>query len=150
ASGASVARAPSSLILVVLRTVLVVIGIAPWWVPVARGFLPLGAAGSALDLLFVPFCHRLASRTLVIGGVAMPVCSRCAGIFAGVALGAAIALPRASSKVWRIIIAVSALAMIADVLAQDVGLHPVWHPSRLATGAAFGYALAASLVTSIG
>ncbi len=31
--------------------------------------------------------------------------------------------------------------MVLDVATQDLGLHPVWHAARLATGFAFGYAV---------
>jgi uncharacterized membrane protein len=79
----------------------------------------------------------------------MPVCSRCAGIFAGVAVGALVARPRFGMRFWRVAILVAAAIMLADVAAQDFGSHPPWHVTRLATGLAFGYALAASLITQI-
>ena len=33
-------------------------------------------------------CHRMPERTIELAGVAMPVCSRCGGLFTGLALGA--------------------------------------------------------------
>jgi uncharacterized membrane protein len=131
------------------RVALVVIGALPWWIPVARAELPLGGIGRALDALFVPMCHRLPDRSLALFGVLMPVCSRCAGVFAGLAAGAAVARPRLPVRVWRPILIVTAALAAADVAAQDLGLHPVWHPVRLATGFLLGYAMAASFVTAL-
>lgn len=124
-------------------------GLAPWLVTLLRAWLPLGAAGVALDALFAPVCHRLPERSLVLAGVAMPVCSRCAGIFAGVALGALAAWPLLSPRGYRWTITLAALLMLADVVAQDAGLHALWHPGRLATGMAFGYAVGAACVSLV-
>ncbi|WP_437688056.1 DUF2085 domain-containing protein [Sorangium sp. So ce176] len=141
------AGAPS--LLRAARCALVLLGALPWCVPLARSRLPLGELGAALDRFFVPMCHRMPERSLAIEGVLMPLCSRCAGIFAGVAAGAAIARPRLAMTAWRpILIALSAM-MVADVATQDLGLRPVWHATRLATGLAFGYALAAAFLTRL-
>jgi uncharacterized membrane protein len=132
-----------------VRGLFVFLGALPWWIPVARSRLPLGELGTALDRFFLPMCHRLPERSLVLEGVPMPLCSRCAGIFAGMALGALIARPGLSMAVWRpALIAVSALMMF-DVATQDLGLHPLWHASLLATGFALGYAMLASFVTHL-
>ncbi|WP_434043490.1 MULTISPECIES: DUF2085 domain-containing protein [Sorangium] len=131
------------------RCALVLLGALPWCIPLARSRLPLGELGAALDRFFVPMCHRMPERSLAIEGVLMPLCSRCAGIFAGVAAGAAIARPRLAMTAWRpILIALSAM-MVADVATQDLGLRPVWHATRLATGLAFGYAVAAAFLTRL-
>lgn len=131
------------------RASFVVVGALPWLVPLLRAWLPLGAAGVALDASFTTLCHRLPERSLVLAGVTMPVCSRCAGIFAGVALGALLALPALSPRAWRIAITAAAAAMLVDVLTQDLGLHPIWHATRLATGIAFGYPLGAACVRAL-
>jgi uncharacterized membrane protein len=125
----------------------VMVGLSPWLLPLARAWLPLGAAGVLLDAAFVTTCHRIPERTLVLAGVAMPVCSRCAGIFAGVAVGALVARPTLTPRAWRWAITAASVGMLADVVTQDAGLHPVWHPLRIATGLLFGYALAAACVS---
>ncbi len=129
-----------------LRVGLVAAGLFPWAVTLLRAALPLGVVGVALDALFVTVCHRLPERTLSLAGVAMPVCSRCAGIFAGVAVGALAAWPRAPARRWRAAITAAGAALFVDVVTQDLGLHPPWHPVRLATGLAFGYAIGAASV----
>jgi uncharacterized membrane protein len=132
-----------------VRALLVFVGALPWLVALARGLLPLGAFGAALDVAFRPLCHRMPERSLVLIGVTMPVCSRCAGIFAGIALGALVARPRLDVRASRALILAAGLLMIGDVLAQDLGVHPVWHAARLVTGGVFGYALASALAAQL-
>jgi uncharacterized membrane protein len=134
----------------VLRAMLVVAGVLPWLVPVLRARLPLGDVGVALDLVFLPMCHRFPERTLELSGVLMPLCSRCAGIFAGVALGGLLAWPRVGMGAWRWVLGFAAAVMIIEVATQDLGIHPVYHPTRIATGVLLGYAMAAAAVTNIG
>lgn len=133
----------------VARAALVVAGVFPWLLPLLRASLPLGVLGAGLDALFVTMCHRLPERTLTLAGVAMPLCSRCSGIFAGVAVGALAVWPDLSARAWRGGITAAAGGMALDVATQDLGLHPVWHVTRLASGFAFGYALAAACVLAL-
>lgn len=133
----------------VARVAFVTIGIVPWLLPLLRAFLPLGSVGVALDAVFVTMCHRLPERTLVLAGVPMPVCSRCAGVFAGVALGALFVWPALSARAWRWAITAAAAAMALDVATQDLGVHPIWHATRIATGLAFGYALGAACILAL-
>jgi uncharacterized membrane protein len=133
----------------VLRAAFVTVGLAPWAVPLLRAWLPLGAFGVALDAAFSTMCHRLPERSLVLAGVAMPLCSRCAGLFAGVGVGALLAWPRASLRAYKLAITFAGAAMLADVITQDLGVHPLWHATRLATGFAFGYALGAACMRAL-
>ncbi len=133
----------------VARVAFVAVGLLPWVLPLLRAWLPLGAVGVALDATFVTMCHRLPERTLSLAGVAMPLCSRCAGVFGGVALGALAVWPRFTARAWRWVITAAAGSMLLDVATQDLGLHPVWHVTRLASGAAFGYAIAAACVLAL-
>lgn len=129
-----------------LRGLLIVIGVLPWVLPIARAALPLGRFGDALDAAFWPVCHRIPERSIALAGVLMPICSRCAGIFAGAALGAAIARPRASFSAYKWMLFAAAAVMVIDVATQDLGLHPVLHPARIATGVFLGYVMAAAFV----
>lgn len=133
----------------VLRGAFVVVGVLPWLLPIARAHLPLGAFGRALDLAFLPFCHRIAERTLALSGIPMPLCSRCAGIFGGIALGAICAWPTLPMRVWRTALMVLTALMLVEIATQDLGLHPVFHPTRIATGALLGYAMAVSFATNV-
>lgn len=131
------------------RGLFLFIGTLPWWIPLARARLSLGELGAALDRVFVPMCHRLPERSLALAGVQMPLCSRCAGLFAGLAVGAVIARPRLPMSVWRPLMIALGVVMAVEVATQDLGLHAVWHPSRLATGFAFGYATVVALISQL-
>ena len=39
--------------------------------------------------------------------------------------------------------------MLADVVTQDLGIHPPWHATRLLTGALLGWVASSALVTAI-
>lgn len=136
-------------VLTAARASFVAAGALPWLLPFARAKLPLGPLGVLLDGMFFFFCHRLPERTLMFAGIAMPLCSRCAGIALGLALGGLLAWPAPSLKQTRIAVAIAALLLLSDVVTQDLALHPPWHPTRLATGALFGYALAIGLFAAI-
>jgi uncharacterized membrane protein len=133
----------------VTRAGFILVGALPWVLPFARAWLPLGRAGELLDLLFLPMCHRLPERTLTLAGVAMPLCSRCAGIFAGLALGALLMWPRVEIARFRILVGVAGALMLLDVVTQDLGLHPLWHATRIASGLLFGYAIAAACLVAM-
>ncbi len=125
------------------------LGLLPFLLPLARATLPIEPVGDLLDYVFVLVCHRLPARTLDIAGVAMPVCSRCAGIFAGLGLGALVRWPIMSLKQARVALLLAGLVLLADVIAQDFGLHPLWHWSRLLTGGLIGYIATAALMAAI-
>lgn len=132
-----------------LRGTLVFVGLLPWALPFARARLPLGELGTALDMIFFTMCHRRAARTLVLEGVAMPLCSRCAGVFLGVAVAAAIGRPLLGLRVWRWVFGVACALMVADVVTQDLGLHPVWHPTRIVTGVLVGYLMVVGCLSGL-
>jgi hypothetical protein len=131
------------------RAAFVIGGALPWLVAPLRASLLSPRSGALLDLLFLPMCHRLPERTLLLDGVAMPLCSRCAGLFAGVALGALACWPALSLARWRLIMALTFALMIAEIAAQDLHLHPIWHATRLLSGALFGYALGAATIGAL-
>ncbi|HLM73469.1 MAG TPA: DUF2085 domain-containing protein [Polyangiaceae bacterium] len=140
---------PYRILPAIARAVLIAVGILPWVLPFGRAYLPLGAAGEVLDRLFWPMCHRFPERTIELAGWLMPLCSRCAGIFGGIAVGAAVAWPRISLRAWRLILILASAIMVAEVITQDLGLHPVFHPTRIGTGVLLGYAMAAAFTTSV-
>ena len=108
------------------------------WMPAAQR--------NALRSALAPICHQLPERTIVLAGHTMAACSRCAGVYAGIAAGALFVMPRVGRGGWRIAFAVAAVALALDVLAQTLRVHPVWHATRLLTGAACGYTASAWLI----
>ncbi|MCC6646961.1 MAG: DUF2085 domain-containing protein [Polyangiaceae bacterium] len=122
-----------------LRAVVFAAGAAP--------FVALLAPWSAgtLSQVLSTLCHQLPERTLTVGGVAMVVCSRCAGVYAGVMLGALWPMPvPLFARLRPLLIAVAALAVL-DVALQDLHLLPVGHARRVVTGLLLGWAPAAAM-----
>ncbi len=102
-------------------------------------------------------CHQRPDRSFHPWGVQMPVCGRCAGLYAGVAIGAGVAYARArdprpslrQSPAWRRALVAASLPTVALVGIEASGL---WAPSSLlrAIGAApLGAAVAALVVTTL-
>jgi uncharacterized membrane protein len=74
----------------------------------------------------------------------MCVCSRCAGLYGGVAIAALLSSRFPVGKTVRFTLALGAglALMLLDIVTQDLGWHPPWHPVRLLTGAWVGGAIA--------
>lgn len=124
-----------------------VFGSTPWWLPLIKNHI--GPLGQVLDMSFILLCHRLPERTIEIAGNLMPVCSRCAGIYLGLALGAVLLWPKPTIPQARWGLLATGLVMLADVVTQDMGIHPVWHPTRLLTGALLGWVASSALMAAI-
>ncbi|MEZ4315212.1 MAG: hypothetical protein R3F14_44925 [Polyangiaceae bacterium] len=67
----------------------------------------------------------------------------------GFLVGAIVGWPRPSLRATRIAVVAAGAAMLADVVTQDLGVHPVWHATRLATGVLLGAALSLGLFAII-
>lgn len=106
------------------------------WIALATLLAATGPAAlhAIVDLPFAFMCHRLPERTLSILGAPMPLCSRCLGLWLGMSLSAALAWPALSIKALRVVVPTAAIFMLAEVVTQDLGLHPVFHPTRLLSG----------------
>lgn len=93
-------------------------------------------------------CHGRAERTLAIGDRLMPVCSRCLGIYTGLLLVGAVALPRLPSNVRRVWIVSAAIAMVVEVWIQDATGHAPIHALRLLTGLLLAWPIALTFVAA--
>jgi uncharacterized membrane protein len=120
-----------------LRALLAFVGALPW------AFVALGRYAHGLRPLFGSFCHQLPDRSLWFFGAPMAVCSRCAGIYAGIALGAALPPPRLILRRGRAVVWIAASALLLDVMVQNYVARTAIHPLRLATGLAAGWAACA-------
>lgn len=72
-------------------------------------------------------------------GHLMPLCSRCFGIFLGFGTAGLFPKPRLSILASLFYGFFASLLMVADVVTQDLGLHPVWHATRILTGVIWGH-----------
>jgi uncharacterized membrane protein len=102
---------------------------------------------------FSPFCHQIPDRSFHVEGHAFAVCSRCTGIYGGVAAGV-IAYPLFRSlrrtdtpaRFWLL------LAMVPIILDWTVGFLGIWqntHLSRSLTGGLLGAVAAFYIVPGL-
>jgi hypothetical protein len=108
-------------------------------------------------------CHQRLPRTFVLWGAAMPVCARCAGLYAGAALGAAAGVLAAHRRrwrrlgrsgveslgAWRVGLALAAAPTVATLALETFIGVPITNAVRSAAGvvlgAAVGWVAASSL-----
>lgn len=137
-----------ALLPIFVRGALIVVGIGPF-VPILLGGVPvLDAVARAFSAWFEFQCHRDPGRSLSLFGAALPVCSRCFGIYAGLGLGAAVLRPRLDVWPLRIWVGVAALVMLLDVATEMLEMRPAWTPLRVFTGILLAYPVGAALVWS--
>lgn len=107
----------------------------------------------ALTPFFAPFCHQVPGRCLTFGGEPFPLCARCAGLYAGIAVSAAwlatswLARRRPwLPRTWAVVALVAPLVCLAD------GLSGASHWLALGNAARFliGHAAGAGIVLLAG
>lgn len=130
----------------VVRAVLVLIGLSPFFPLLFESLPVLRHVGAAFDAWFQFQCHREAARSLGVYGHLLPVCSRCFGIYAGLGLGAAILRPKLGVWPLRIWVGTAALVMILDVATEGLGMRPESAWLRVITGILLSYPVGAALV----
>lgn len=130
-----------------LRVALGFVGALPWLSALGGRVLP-AALTRAIELAFAALCHHVPERTLGMHAQPMCVCSRCAGLYAGIALAAFGSWSRGGARPFRLFLGAGLVLMVADVVTQDLGLHAPWHAARLATGALVGGSAAAWMLSS--
>jgi len=124
-----------------IRALLALVGAVPW--------LLVAFDSSLFHQFFNSFCHQLSERSLTIHGKQMAVCSRCAGIYAGIALGA-ITPPLGFIKRYGQVVIWMALTIVAlDFAIQNLVLHSMNHAFRIITGAMAGWMVSAFLFSSL-
>ena len=102
-------------------------------------------------LLFRLLCHGKPERCLELFHVPMPICARCAAIYAGILAGLALfrLMGRLREKTMRVV-AFAALAPLAlDGLTQLTGLRESTNPLRIATGVIAGMAFGLWILSAV-
>ena len=97
-----------------VRILLISFGLSPLVV----AFLPPTAAAPFLGFFRLQ-CHGLADRMLTVFGHRLPVCSRCIGIYLGLAVAAAVPRPRFAPNVLRVWLLAAAALMAVDALVLE-------------------------------
>jgi uncharacterized membrane protein len=82
-------------------------------------------------------------------GFFMPMCSRCAGLDIGFALGLVIAAPYRGPKLMWAWVAIASALMAIEIVTQERGVHPIWHATRFATGALLAYPIAVAFAATV-
>ena len=124
-----------------LRVMLLTTGLLPWMAWCLPDLLQ-----QAADQSLSSFCHQRPERSLTWMGAQMLLCSRCAGVFAGLALGALPAPPHLGRR-WGKWIGLAVGLMVTDVLVQDWVRHNPWHATRIITDLFLGWVVAGGTVT---
>lgn len=127
----------------VLRVAGAILAILPFLPPLLR-LAGNHSLGERMDGWFEGFCHRLPERSFSIGSEMMPLCSRCLGISTGAGLGLLIGRPYWGLRALRIWVSIAAAFLFIELTTQDLGWHPVFHPTRLLSGFLVAYPLGAA------
>lgn len=130
----------------VLRGALIVIGFSPLLPLVLEPVPVLRALGHAFEAWFAFQCHREPERSLSLFGHVLPVCSRCTGIYWGLAAGALVMRPRLGAWPLRIWVGFAALVMVLDVWTELLGMRPESTVMRVLTGMLLAYPVGAAVV----
>jgi uncharacterized membrane protein len=95
-------------------------------------------------------CHQLPERSFHLWTAQMPVCARCAGIYAGAVLGAMAALAlRARARRPRLVLALAVTpALVTLVYEWTTGVMPS-HAIRAASGVPIGLVVAWLVVAAL-
>jgi uncharacterized membrane protein len=116
-----------------LRGAGVLLGVSPF-LPRLLELAGKPALAETFDQIWVPMCHRMPERSLSLGGEVMPLCSRCLGLVEGMSLGLLVAWPALSVRALRIWLSLAFAFLFVEMTTQDLGWHPVFHPTRLLSG----------------
>jgi uncharacterized membrane protein len=123
-----------------LFLILVGLAMAPLAVPWLATAYPLAAL--VVRGFFSGLCHQNPARSFVIAGVPVAVCTRCLGIYLGLAAGTILELKQATAMRWLAIgLALNGLDVATEMLA--------WHgnspDSRFLLGLTLGFGAGAIL-----
>jgi len=113
----------------------------PWLLVLWPGATPL------FHDVFAPWCHQLPERSLHFDEQSMIVCSRCVGIYSGIAAGVWWPKPLSTQHIrWGLI--GTFVLIVTQVAAQELwmGVH---HAPRLASGGAVGLAMGVMLASAL-
>ena len=102
-------------------------------------------------LAFRLFCHGIPDRCISIWGVPMPICARCAAIYAGLAVSLIIffVLPRMSELAARVMLMIAVTPLAVDGLTQLARLRQSTNGLRMATGVTAGIAFGLWAITAV-
>ena len=96
---------------------------------------------SFIEVIGFSVCHQLSSRSLMIGGIILPICSRCSGIYTGFIITAVILFIMYRKKenglpplYVLVILGLFFLSALIDGIASNFGLYETNNNIRFITG----------------
>lgn len=112
--------------------------------------ISLGASAQ-WRLLFRIMCHGRPERSLAIADVAMPICARCVGIYAGLLAGLAafVVIPYLRERVVRPFALAAVVPLAIDGLTQLAGLRESTNELRIVTGVIAGFAFGLWVLSAV-
>ena len=111
-------------------------------------FLPAPAA-AAIYALGSSICHQRPDRSFELGGVQLPVCGRCLGIYAGAAVGALVASRLGRVRWPRTAIIIAVVPAVLSLLVEWTGLGQPTNGVRAVTGLIAGGVSAAVVLATL-
>ncbi len=131
--------------------------VAATWLVVVLIFLPpyVGVGPRAMLMsAFSSVCHQIPARSPHLEGVQLAVCHRCVGIFAGLAVASLIFALLLRAGPWLrdkalLVILISLAPLAVDWSLDAFGIWNNTPFTRTLTGATFGLAMGALLVSSV-
>lgn len=136
------------------KIVLAVVAAIPTVILSASAFCSWAIAMGASTqwrLLFRIMCHGRPERSLAIADVAMPICARCVGIYAGLLVGLAAfwLIPYLRERVVRPFALAAVIPLAVDGLTQLAGLRESTNELRIATGIIAGLAFGMWVLSAV-
>jgi uncharacterized membrane protein len=140
--------------IVIAYTAIALAELIPWALLSLMGYTPLAVGISdTVFRFFSVFCHQLPWRSLFYGDIQMPVCARCASIYAATALGLIFLRLKGFGEKefrmnWLLFILLLAPTGI-DGTTQMLGWRESTNALRLVTGVPYGLAYAYVLAWAV-
>jgi uncharacterized membrane protein len=112
--------------------------------PVSALGVPASGLTYALGSLI---CHQRPERSFHVSAAQVPVCARCAGLYAGAAIGSVLAMvagrrSNPSMYRWRTVLLAAAVPTAATWIAEAAGVAAPWNAVRAVAALPLGTAVA--------
>jgi uncharacterized membrane protein len=114
----------------------------------AAPFLP-APLSAAVYVVGSFICHQRPERSFFLSGLQLPVCARCAGIYAGVAAGALAATSLPPVRRPRLLVLIAIVPALVSLVVEWTGLSPLSNTIRAATGVLAGGLVAAVVLATL-
>src|SRR5512133_3206985 len=105
----------------VVRLLMLLLALVPLMVPLLESVSWLRHVGQLLRSLYGLQCHQSPARSWNVQGAALPVCSRCLGIYVGPGLASALARPRLRRDEYKAWIVFGAALRRRSATPESVG-----------------------------